>query len=88
MWSIASNSNSCGRPNVSSQEDSQILPKPRRSNDIGWNYGTLIKKGSYIDIECNKCNKIVKREIHILNQPIAGIRVVSVMKANTYVERT
>lgn len=73
MCYMAFNSSSYGHPNASSEEDSQISPKPLGSNDIVWNYGKLIKKVSYNDVKCNKCNKIVKGGINRLKQHVAGI---------------
>lgn len=40
--SMTSNSNGCGRPNLSSEQNSQIPQKSPESNDIGWNYENLI----------------------------------------------
>lgn len=64
---------SSGRPNASSEDDGQIPPKPPGSNDIGWNYGKLVKKNSYNEVKCNKCHKIVKGGITGLSNMLPGL---------------
>lgn len=60
------NTNSSARYLQYSKEDSQVPPKPSGSNNIGWNYKKLIKKGLYNNMKCNRCYKIVKDRINML----------------------
>ena len=57
----------------SASNEDKIPPKPSGSNDIGWNYEKLLKKNSYNEVKCNKCHKIIKREIYKFKKYITGI---------------
>ena len=73
MSTMASNSDSM-RGLTSSSNPNEATPfpkKPAGSKDIGWEYGRLMKRDSYSEVQCKKCSKHFSKGANKIKQHIA-----------------